>query len=133
WLRFTSDYGLFESLTLATFNIVSIITTTGYATTDYMLWGPFAVILFFVITYLGACAGSTTGGLKIMRLIIAARALGRQFKTLLYPHGVFTIHYQGKPLEHSVVVTVLGFLSVYVVSNVFLSVALAFTGLDFAT
>jgi len=133
WLSAHSDYAILDSLRLCAFNVVSIVTTTGYATSDYLLWGPLAVTMFFFLTYLGACAGSTTGGLKVMRLVIVSKAVSRHFRTLLYPHGTFTMRYQGRPVERSVILTVLGFLCLYVVANTFLTFALTLTGLDFAT
>lgn len=133
WLWDNSAYTLEQSFRYSIFNIVSVVTTTGYATSDYSLWGSFAVTLFLFMTYLGACAGSTTGGLKVMRLVVVSKTLGRQFKTLIYPNGVFTIRYQGKPLDYSVCMAVLGFLSLYVFSNAILTVLLALTGLDFIT
>jgi trk system potassium uptake protein TrkH len=122
-----------EALHHALFNIVSALTTTGYATTDYLQWGPFCATLFFFITYLGACAGSTSGGIKMVRIIIATKALGAQFKRLIFPHGTFLITYEGRAVEIRVVYGVLGFLFVYVAANVMLTIALSLTGLDFAT
>lgn len=133
WLWQNSNYGIGDSLRYVAFNVVSIITTTGYATTDYTLWGPFAAIFFFFITYLGACAGSTTGGLKVMRLVIVSKTVGKQFKTLLYPHGVFITRYQRKTIDQNVTTTVLGFLGMYVFANVIMTIALSMTGLDFTT
>lgn len=133
WLLWNTEYGLFNSFRFALFNVVSVVTTTGYATTDYTLWGAFPIVFFFFLTYLGACAGSTTGGLKMMRLIIAAKTLNRQLKALIYPHGIFTVRYQGRPVERNVTVAVLSFLGLYVMSNAVLATALSLTGLDFAT
>ena len=106
-----------------TFNVVSIMTTTGYASSEYTAWGGFSVLLFLILTYVGACAGSTSGGIKIMRLVIAAKVVGRQFKTLLYPNGVFALQYQGRRLDNKIVIPVLVFLSLYVMANVFLTIA----------
>jgi trk system potassium uptake protein TrkH len=133
WLWGNSDYSLAQSFRYVSFNITSVITTTGFATTDYLQWGPFATIIFLFVTYLGACAGSTAGGIKTMRLVIIARAVGKQIKMLIYPRGVFAMYYQGRPVSGNVVQTVLGFLCLYVVTNVILTMALALTGLDFAT
>lgn len=133
WLWLHSEYSLSESLKLTTFNIISVISTTGYATTDYTLWGPFAVMFFFMITFLGGCTGSTSGGIKIMRLIIASRMVSRQMKVLLYPHGVFAIHYQGKTVNPAVSTTILVFLGTYLVSNIVITILLSLCGLDFET
>lgn len=126
-------YTLPESFQYATFNIVSIITTTGYATANYALWGSFPVAIFFFLMYLGGCAGSTAGGIKMLRINIAFQALMRHLKMLIYPNGVFTAKYQGKPLTNDIVHAVMGFLFVFIVANVLLSVALAMSGLDLVT
>ena len=129
----SSVYGLEESFRHVLFNIVSVITTTGYATTDYTDWGGFAVLSFLIVTYFGACAGSTSGGVKVMRIVIAMRVVSRQFKTLLYPNGVFVLRYQKRRLDDYTILTVLSFLSLYVGANVILTIGLSFTGLDFET
>lgn len=133
WLWFNSDYSLFQSFVYCVFNIISVITTTGYATTDYSLWGPFAVMFFFFITYIGGCAGSTAGGLKIMRISIISKAVDRQLKLLLYPNSQIPLRYQGNVIEAPLVGAVLGFSALYVMSNVLLTLALSLTGLDFTT
>lgn len=126
-------YSLAESFKFAAFNIISVVTTTGFATTDYTLWGAFPIALFFFLTYLGACAGSTSGGIKMLRINISFQALNRHIKTLIYPNGVFTATYQGRPLNPEVVQAVMGFLFLFVLCNVLLAIALAATGLDFIT
>jgi trk system potassium uptake protein TrkH len=129
-----NDYHtLANSFRFAAFNIVSVITTTGFATTDYLAWGPFAIALFLFITYIGCCAGSTSGGIKMLRINIAFQALNHHMKTLIFPNGVFTSTYQKKPLTNDVINTVMGFLFLYVLTNVVITIALSFTGLDFMT
>lgn len=133
WLAFNSDYGLADSLRLSVFNIISVLTTTGYATTDYTLWGYFAVAFFFFITFLGTCTGSTSGGIKMMRLIILYRIVVRQLKALVFPSGVFPVRYQGKAITDAMAISVLAFMGVFVLSNAVLTIALTFIGLDFET
>ena len=133
WLTNNSQFGLMLSLQYAVFNVISVVTTTGFATTDYVIWGSFSASLFFFLTYLGGCTGSTSGGIKIMRLVITFKALKRQFKTLLYPNGVFTINHQGSAVTKDVSIAVLSFLAVFVTANVFLTLAFCFLGLDFDT
>lgn len=133
WLGTHSDYGFAESFRYVTFNVISVITTCGYASTDYLLWGPFSSTLFFFLTYIGACAGSTSGGIKTIRLLIASASLQKEFKSMIYPHGIFTIKYEGKPVSAHIIKGILSFLCLYVVSNVLLTGALAVTGLDFVT
>lgn len=133
WLFSGQTISLFASFRQVAFNVVSVVTTTGYATTDYTLWGQFPVMAFLLMTYMGACAGSTSGGIKMMRLVVAVRAVDRYIKQLLYPRGVFAIRYQGQRLKNDVIMNVLVFLGLYLVSNAVLTVALTFTGLDFIT
>lgn len=133
WAFVNTDLGVEASFRYSLFSIISVITTTGFAATDYTAWGNFAIIFFFFITYMGASAGSTAGGIKTMRIIIAAKVASRQIKALLYPRGVFAMTYQGKELDDGLVLTVLGFLSLYVMSNVFVTIALSLVGLDFYT
>ena len=133
YLTWHGHFSLALSLKHAAFNVTSIMTGTGYATTDYSLFGTFSVAIFFFITYLGGCAGSTAGGLKILRINIAFHALSRHLKTLIYPHGKFAVSYQGKPLTSDIINAVMGFLFLYVFFNVIITIALAMTGLDFVT
>lgn len=133
WLWSNSNYNLANSFRYAAFNIASVVSTCGYATTDYMQWGSFAMTFFLFATYLGACAGSTSGGLKTMRIVVCLKAVGKQFSKSIYPHGVFTIRYQGKSLADDVVISVFGFLGLYVAANTFFTLTLALTGLDLAT
>ncbi len=133
YLWSSGAYSFSESFRYVAFNVVSVITTTGYATTDYSLWGAFPVAVFFFITYLGACAGSTAGGIKMLRINIAFQALNRHLKTLVYPSGAFVTSYQGKPLTNDVVNAVMTFLFLYVFINVVFTIALSLTGLDFIT
>lgn len=130
WLTFTSSYGWVQSFRYALFNIVSVLTTTGFSTTDYLAWGPFAGIFFLLITYLGACAGSTAGGIKTIRLAVTASSLGAQLKRLVYPHGVFHVVYQGKAVDTRDVYAILGFLTIYVITNGVATMLLGLCGLD---
>lgn len=133
WLVLSKGIGLSEGLRYVTFNVISVITTTGFATTDYTTWGSFAVGAFFFLTYLGACAGSTSGGVKMMRLRVTAAALNREMKNLIHPSGMFQATYQDKPVNDDIVRSVLTFLFIFVAGNVMLTAGLALCGLDFAT
>ncbi|HAI28788.1 MAG TPA: cation transporter, partial [Thalassospira sp.] len=83
-----SDDSIFRSLTIAAFNLVSVITTTGYASGDYLLWGPAAVMLFFFATFIGGCSGSTSGGFKMFRLYVVFTGLRAHFMRLRSPSAV---------------------------------------------
>ena len=133
WLWYNSSFNFTESFQHSVFNIVSIITTTGYATDDYVTWGGFAVIFFLFITYLGACSGSTSGGIKVMRLIVVTKLLHLQIKRLIFPNAAFAVRYQKSVIRQDLMLDVMGFMGLYVVANVLLTVALALLGLDFET
>lgn len=133
WVWNNTDYSFVRSFTYSIFNIVSVMTTTGFATTDYTAWGPFSVVFFFFLTYIGACAGSTSGGLKMMRLSITSKAMGHQISKLVHPRGVFTLRYQGQVIDQNIVIIILGFCGLYFALNAFLAIALGMIGLDFET
>jgi trk system potassium uptake protein TrkH len=122
-----------DSLRMAAFHVVSIITTTGYASGDYTLWGSFAVTFFFFLTYIGASTGSTAGGLKTMRIIVSLKAFRKQVNKLILPHRVVTEKFQDKPLDLNIENKVLGFLALYIAANALFTLLLLFSGLDFAT
>ncbi len=130
WLFWTSDYGVADALRLVAFNVVSTVTTTGYATTDYTLWGPVAVVVFFGLTAVGGCTGSTAGGAKAMRWIIMARAIRMGIRRVTYPNGVFKIRYEGRVVERDVIDGVMSFFTFFFLSVAVLSVLLTLMGLD---
>ncbi|QFS84070.1 Trk system potassium uptake protein TrkH [Roseivivax sp. THAF40] len=117
----------------ALFNIVSIMTGTGYASANYMLWGPFLVALFFFIGLIGGCAGSTACSIKVFRwqlLVVSVRAqLGR----IRAPHGIFTPRFEGRPVADDVLSSVMTFFLFFIVTLGLFAVALGMTGLDFIT
>ncbi|MAU40415.1 MAG: potassium transporter TrkH [Kordiimonas sp.] len=131
WQR--SDYDLWTALRYASFNVVSIMTGTGFATTDYGLWGPFAVSAFFFIMLIGGCAGSTSCGIKIFRFQVLGALLNVQLRKMIQPSGIFIARYNGMPIKEAVSSSVVSFLFLFVVSFVVIAFALAMTGLDFIT
>lgn len=133
WLTLSGEYGLSDAARFATFNTVSIVTTTGYATTDYTLWGNVAIGIFFGLTFIGGCTGSTSGGIKIFRFEVMASLLRVQFLRLLYPNGVFPRSYAGKALSEDVIGSVVVFFSIFFVCYSLLTIALMAMDLDFVT
>lgn len=133
WLWLNTPRTLDESLLQGSFQVISILTTTGYTLGDYTQWGPFPVMFLFLLLYLGGASASTSGGIKIWRLIVVASTVKKLFRDLLYPSGVSTVKYQGKTVSDAVVQDVMGFLCLFVVANTALSIALGLTGLDFKT
>lgn len=133
WHSKTNDVDFLYALRFTSFNIMSVMTGTGYATTDYGLWGPFAVTVFFFVMFVGGCAGSTTCGVKIFRLQVLYEIAKIQLSHMLRPHGVFIAYYNGKPLSEDVTESVLSFFFLFVFCFVILAAALGAMGLDFIT
>ncbi|GAA0873242.1 TrkH family potassium uptake protein [Gangjinia marincola] len=115
------------------FQVLAIITTTGFVTADYTMWTPFLTILFFGMFFLGGSAGSTAGGVKIVRHLILIKNGIIEFKRTLHPNAVLPIRYRNKSIKTEIVYTVLGFFILYMLSWVIGSVVLASIGLDFET
>jgi trk system potassium uptake protein TrkH len=133
WLWMERDERIADALLLAAFNVVSVVTTTGFATADYGQWGALAVGGFFFLTFMGGCAGSTSGGIKVMRFEIAAIVIRRQLKRLILPHGVFPMMYRGQTLSSDVIRSVLNLVFVFIAVFVVFATCLSLLGLDFIT
>lgn len=117
----------------ATFNLTSIITGTGYASTDYQLWGAFPVTVFFFIGLIGGCAGSTCCSVKVFRYQLLVGSVANQIRRIHSPHGVFQLKYEGRTVTEDVISSVMAFLTMFVVTLGVVSVLLSATGLDFVT
>ncbi len=115
---------------LSAFNVVSIITGTGYATTDYGTWGPFAQVFFFAMMFIGGCAGSASCGIKVFRIQIILENVKAHLKHIVFPHGVFSVRFNNRPLPDNVSASVMSFLFLYFLCFGLLSIALNLTGLD---
>lgn len=122
-----------DGLRFAAFNVVSITTGTGYATTDYGLWGPHAISFFFVIMFVGGCAGSTSCGIKIFRFQVLFQAIRQHISQVMYPHGIFRPKFNGRPIDYPVIASVMTFMFLYVVSFGVIAMALIVIGLDTTT
>lgn len=132
-LALTGVHGEEPAWRMATFNAVSIITGTGYATTDYGAWGPAAEAAFFTFMFIGGCAGSTTCSVKIFRYQIAASALVRYMGNLLRPNAIIPLRYNGRRVPDSALHSVLGFFFVFFAVFAISAVLLQAIGLDQTT
>ena len=104
-----------EAIRHSAFQVSSIMTTTGYATTDFNLWPVFSKTILLLLMFIGACAGSTGGGLKVSRLIILIKNIKRELKRLLHPHSVNIARFEGKPLENHTLHNVGIYFAIYMV------------------
>jgi trk system potassium uptake protein TrkH len=123
--------GTFEAqLRYAAFNVVSVMTGTGYATQDYGAWGPFAIALFFTLMFIGGCSGSTSCGLKIFRVQVIASTCVSHLRRMIYPHGIFIPHYNRRAIPESVSASVMSFFFLYIACFGVLALLLTFSGLE---
>ncbi|MGI9355790.1 MAG: TrkH family potassium uptake protein [Rhizobiaceae bacterium] len=119
-----------NALRFAAVNVTSILTGTGYATTAYDGWGSVAVALFFFIMFIGGCAGSTSCGIKIFRFQVLFQNLRQHLSQVLYPHGIFTQRFNGKPISDDVVSAVISFFFLYMLTFAISAMALSLVGVD---
>ncbi|WP_418696317.1 TrkH family potassium uptake protein [Bacteroides sp.] len=114
-LYYTSSMGAEESFRKSLFQVISLHTSTGFATDDYMTWTPVLWGLFTIIMLMGACAGSTTGGLKCIRMVILTKVSRNEFKHILHPNAVLPVRVNKQVISPSIVSTVLAFCFLYIV------------------
>lgn len=127
-------WGPFESaFRHALFQVLTIITTTGFVSADYTLWTPFLTIFFFGMMFLGGCAGSTAGGIKVMRHLIMIRNGVLEFKRTLHPHAILPVRYNSKAVPQPIVFNILGFFILYMLSFIMGTLVFSWLGLDFDT
>ena len=122
-----------EGFRKALFNVISLTTGTGYANADYMLWGPFAVMVFFFVGLIGGCAGSTACSIKVFRYQLLFASVRAQLQRIRSPHGVFIPRFEGRPVSDEVLSSVMSFFMFFVLTLGIVAVALGLTGLDFIT
>ncbi len=122
---------ILEKLRIASFNVVSILSGTGYVTDDFGLWGEFSLIFFLFLMFIGGCAGSTTCGIKIFRLQMLVLFLQNQIKKLIYPNSVFVVKYNNQKISDNFIGSVIVFIFAYLFLFLTLAILLSITGLDF--
>ena len=127
------DYSFSENLRISTFNVVSILSGTGYVTTDFSLWGKFPLVFFLFLMFVGGCAGSTTCGIKIFRFQILGHFIINQIKKLVYPHGVFSTKYNNEKISNTFIYSIMTFVFLYFFIFFILAALLSINGLDFIT
>ena len=126
-------YNLLENLRISTFNVVSILSGTGYVTADFSSWGKFPLIFFLFLMFIGGCAGSTTCGIKIFRFQILGHFVINQIKKLVYPRGIFTIKYNNEKITNTFIYSIITFVFLYLFIFFILAALLSVNGLDFIT
>ncbi|RUA14407.1 MAG: potassium transporter TrkH [Alphaproteobacteria bacterium] len=127
------EYSFAENLRISTFNVVSILSGTGYVTSDFSLWGKFPLIFFLFLMFIGGCAGSTTCGIKIFRFQILGLFILNQIKKLIYPHGIFPMKYNNEKISNPFIYSIMTFIFLYFFIFFILAALLSLNGLDFVT
>ena len=115
------------------FNVISILTGTGYVNAQFDNWGGFPLIIFIGLMFIGGCAGSTTCGIKIFRFQILYSFVLNQLKKIIYPKGIFVLKYNQSPVEDKFTASIISFIYMYLVIFFVITALLSLTGLDFIT
>ncbi len=112
------------------FQVISIITTTGYATTDYLLWPPAGIILIFILLFAGASTGSTTGGIKMARHLLIIKNIRNIFVKLIHPNAITQVKLNRKPVTDKINISIISFILLYIFIFILGSVIIVLTGVD---
>lgn len=131
WLVTREGLGLLDALRQATFNVTSIISTTGFTSQDFTRWGGFPSILLLALMLVGGCTGSTAGGIKMFRLCVLLQSIRMQLHRQIYPHGMFVVTYNRSPVADAVRAGVTGYFFVYITTFFAFALLLGYTGLSF--
>ena len=115
------------------FNVISILTGTGYVTQGFDKWGSFPLFYFLILMFIGGCAGSTTCGVKIFRIQILYKFIINQLKKVIYPRGIFIIKYENNTVNDKFLASIISFIFLYIIIFFVLTALLSLTGLDFVT
>ena len=127
------ESNLLDKIRISSFNVISILSGTGYVTDDFGLWGKFSLVFFLLLMFIGGCAGSTTCGVKIFRIQILYSFVINNLKKIIYPKGVFILKYDQNPIDNKFISSIISFIYLYLILFFLLAVMLSLTGLDFVT
>jgi trk system potassium uptake protein len=131
WQMYHNNVHILASWRHAFFNVVSVITSTGFASSDYSSWGSLPSVLFFIMCFVGGCTGSTTGGIKIFRFQVIARIALSQLRQLRKPLAVNVPHFNGHKITDVIATSVFTFISFYLLTYIVTAALLALCGLDY--
>lgn len=129
----TGVYSLADALRYSSFQVVSIITTTGYATADFNLWPDSSRFILFMLMFIGGCAGSTSGGMKMVRLLLMLKYAYKVLFRTIHPKAVTPVRLNGRAVPEDVMTSIVSFLVIYILIFFISSSLLSFMGMDFVT
>ena len=121
------------SIRSVAFNVISILTGTGYVTQNFSDWGQFPLIYFLILMFIGGCAGSTACGIKIFRVQILFQFIAVQLKKIIYPRGIFKIKYESNNIDEKFLASIISFIFLYIVIFFVITALLSTSGLDLTT
>ena len=127
------ESNLFDKIRISSFNVISILSGTGYVTDDFGLWGKFSLIFFLFLMFIGGCAGSTACGIKIFRLQMLLIFLKNQIKKLIYPNSVIITKYNNQKISEDFIKSVIIFIFTFLFIFLIIAMLLSISGLDFIT
>ena len=133
WLSLKLDVNLIESIRISAFNVISIITGTGYSTEDFSEWGSFAISMLFIFMLIGGCTGSTTGGIKIFRIQILWQVILQQIQKVIRPHQILKITYSKAVIDDKTTLSILAIIFLFIISIIIIAGLLYWMGLDLLT
>lgn len=122
-----------KAFRVAFFQVVSIVTTTGYATSDYLVWPGALWFLLFMLMFIGGMAGSTGGGIKVIRQVLLFKNAGKELKRAIHPQGIIPVRLNHEAVSQDIIFKVMAFLQIYLLVFIFGTICLSFLGLDFET
>ena len=128
-----SGHSLERAVRAASFQVASILTTTGFATEDFEHWYPLAHVILLGLMFVGGCTGSTAGGVKVARVVLLARVVGREFRRMVERHGVFTVRLGGRVVPEETVQSLLSLIYLSLVVLAVGALTLAAQGVDLLT
>jgi len=128
---FVTDLAFEQAFRDGLFQVVSVITTTGFVSADYTVWTPFLTLLFFILMFFGASAGSTAGGVKIVRHVILVKNSILELKRQIHPSAVIPVRFNGKAITRDITFNILAFIMIYISVFGIGAVLIAATGVDF--
>ncbi len=132
-LFFYTNLGIEQSIRDALFTVVSILTTTGFVTTDYYVWPSFIWMLVFALMFVGGSAGSTGGGVKIVRHLLLFKNSWIELKRTLHPSAIIPVKFNGKPVSQDIIFNVMAFFLIYIMIFSMGTIVMALLGYDFET
>ena len=133
WLNTKLNINFIDAIRFSAFNVISVITGTGYSTEDFSKWGGFAIGLLFIFMLVGGCTGSTTGGIKIFRIQILFKVILQQIQKVIRPHQIVKITYSKALIDDKTTLSILALIFLFIASVFIIAAILYFMGLDLLT